>query len=213
MSTTGFTRGEIHSLFRKIEMLGGLFDPELQTSKCTVLIAKHAAGHKFDAARRNSIPIVSEDWLEECMLQGTRVRTQDFCLAACATAGHHSHHSQNSNGTGRSMVGSALQFSEIIVEDSMDACTQPHSLSRISQSQHSQETQQLSLKGTESGHEGASDTYLEDLKIFLASDIDGKERAELLKICRAAMATIISADPSGKPKTRNPTPHTLHSTP
>jgi len=211
VSTTGFTQGEIHSLCRKIAMLGGLFDPELQTTKCTVLIAKHAAGHKFEAARRNSIPIVSEDWLAECIRQGARATTQDFCVAASASAGHQSHLSQNSNGAGRSMVGSALQLSEIIVEDSMDVSAQPHSLSaqplslsRISQSQHSQETQQLSLKGSESGREGASDSYLEDLKIFLASDIDARDRAELLKICRAAMATIISADPSGKYKTPNP---------
>ena len=164
VSTTGFSAEKTEELQHKIEILGGCYDQDLKTATCTVLIARRATGIKFEVALRNSVTTVSEQWLEECILQGSRAKPEDFCLPIPADKGQ---------------------------------LSSPHA----SQSQHSQGTQQSWLtNSTEGGHKDASGSYFEDFKIFLSSDIEGSERSDLLKLCRAAMATTISADPSGLPR-------------
>ena len=194
VSTTGFSLKERNTIQSKVELLGGRFDKQLD-DKCTVLIAKHASGDKYDFARKKSIPIVAHAWLDECILCGSRADPKNFNFL------DFSGQSQNSQTNRADFSSQRLRLTEIIVEDSMDVPMQP--FSNFCNSQHSQSTQQTSQTiDTNEGTRSSSENYLEDKKIFLAADIQAGERAQLLRLCRAARATTISADPTGLPKSR-----------
>jgi len=184
ISSTGFGLEERNFLQRQVEVLGGSFDTQLCRDTCTVLIAKHASGKKYDSAREWNITVASQTWLRECILRGARADPSRFGLQRIDMAG----------GDGR--------LAEHIAETSFE-CARDLPTQSFSCSQHSQGTQQSSqTNGHDGGMRIGADSYLEDHKIFFASDIRSSERTELMRLCRAARATTISADLTGLPRSR-----------
>jgi hypothetical protein len=184
ISSTGFDLEERNFLQRQVEVLGGCFDSQLCRDTCTVLIAKTATGKKYDSARQWNITVASQTWLQECILRGARRDPSCFGLQGIAMPG----------GDGRQSEHGA----KTSLECGKDMPTQSFSCS-----QHSQGTQQSSqTNGPEGGMRIGADSYLEDHKIFFASDIPSSERTELMRLCRAARATTISADLTGLPRSR-----------
>ena len=176
--TTGFNLRDRDVIEAKVELLGGRYAYDMEEETCTLLIAKKAAGNKYDLACRKSIPVVNRLWLNECIARCLRVDPCDFSLPESANL------SQQGQG-----------------DDCRELVSQPPS--QLSGSLRSQETSTSSPMTISFGitiSEPAD--YLEDRKIFLAGDIQGSERKELLRLCRAGRATSISADPTGLPKSR-----------
>ena len=187
ISSTGFDAEERNFLQRQVEMLGGRFDTQLCRDTCTVLIAKRTDGPKYDSARQWSITVASQVWLLECMVSGARTDPTRFGMSGPAMQGGASQ--QSGHGA------------ETNLEGSMDMPTQSFSCSQLSQG-----TQQLSQEsGSQCGVKNGAESYLEDQKIFFASDIPSSDRKQLEKLCRAARATTISADPTGLPRSRGVT--------
>ncbi|XP_066258157.1 DNA topoisomerase 2-binding protein 1-A [Euwallacea similis] len=89
ITISSYTSDERHFLREAIERLGGVYQEQFSRKTrqeknilaCTHLVCPEPSGKKYEAAVQWALPVVSKDWVLECLKNGTKALIESYFIA------------------------------------------------------------------------------------------------------------------------------------